>query len=296
MRIIVTAAVLACVIQNASAAEMAWPTAVAPAGVAPGPEWYSSRYQQQGIFFELGARYWLSSGRYSKDLFGGSDVGLLSRLTYSGFTSHAGEWFGSVKQVDGYFLKWNLGLGKTIGGTLVDQDFPPVTSPLSSTRSEQREGSLGYGTIDFGYNVLSSPTWQVGPLVGFQLLRESFHAAGCAQQVGNPDICVPTIPTGVRAITERADWYSVRVGIAGDWNVTQAVKLSANLAWVPFTRLDAGDRHLLRIDLPGPVPESGTGSGVQLEGTVSYALSDSFNVGVGGRYWNLQAQGNADFI
>jgi len=81
MRIIVITAVFACVIQNATAAEMTWPTAVVPAGVAPGPEWYSNRFQQQGIFFELGARYWLSSGSYSKDLFGGANAGLLSRLT-----------------------------------------------------------------------------------------------------------------------------------------------------------------------------------------------------------------------
>src|SRR5215207_977089 len=115
MRNVLTAAVLACVIENASAAEMAWPTPVAPVTAAPGPEWYPSRFQQQGIFFELGARYWLSSGRYSKDLFGGANAGLLSRLSYSGFASNAGELFGSVKQVDGYFLKWNLGLGKTLG-------------------------------------------------------------------------------------------------------------------------------------------------------------------------------------
>src|SRR6185369_4889023 len=91
------------------------------------------------------------------------------------------------------------------------------------------------------------------------------------------------------------DWYSIRLGIGGEWNVTDRFKVSANAAWLPFTRLDAADAHLLRIDLSGGTPEGGTGGGVQLEGIASYALSDSFNVGVGARYWYMQAQGEADF-
>ena len=74
----------ACFIQNATAAEIVLPKSFPPGPAAAGPEWYPTRYLQQGTFFELGARYWFSSGTYSEDLFGGSDVGLLSRLTYSG--------------------------------------------------------------------------------------------------------------------------------------------------------------------------------------------------------------------
>jgi hypothetical protein len=299
MRILVTVALGACFIQNATAAELVLAKPLQPAPAAARPEWYPSRYLQQGIFFEMGARYWFSSGTYSKDLFGGSSVGLLSRLTYSGLTSHAAEWFGSVKQVDGYFLRWNIGLGKTVGGTLIDEDFdlpvPPFSASYSRTTSEQREGSLGYATIDLGFNIAASPTWQLGPFVGFHFLRETMNAAGCVQQANNLDICVPPIPAGVRGITQRADWYSIRLGIGGEWNVTDRFKVSANAAWLPFTRLDAADAHLLRIDLSGGTPEGGTGGGVQLEGIASYALSDSFNVGVGARYWYMQAQGEADF-
>src|SRR5262249_54322158 len=59
-------------------------------------------------------------------------------------------------------------------------------------------------------------------------------------------------------------------------------------------KLDALDSHLLRLDTRGRVPETGIGSGVQLEAIASYALSDSFSIGLGGRYWYLQANGHQD--
>src|SRR6516165_10662786 len=125
MRIIVVA-VLACAVQSATAAEI--PISVAPARVFVAPDPYPSRFLQQGLFFELGARYWFSSGKYSKDLTGVGALGAgqpVSRLAYTGLTDHAGEFFGSVKQVNGYFLNWNVGAGKTVAGNLTDEDFPP---------------------------------------------------------------------------------------------------------------------------------------------------------------------------
>src|SRR5438876_350227 len=234
----------------------------------PVPQLYPTRFSQQGIFFEFGARYWLSSGRLAKDLFGGSQVGLLSRLTYSGLISNSAELFGSVKQIDGLFLKWNGGYGKTVAGTLTDEDFnlpvPAFSTTFSQTTSDQGDGSLRYGTIDLGYNFIGWTTLQAGPFIGFHFLGETAKAFGCVQQTANTDICVPAIPNGVLAITQRADWSSVRLGINADWWVSTRMRLSANAAWLPYTRLDGSDTHHLRPDLPGSVPETGKGSGVQI--------------------------------
>jgi hypothetical protein len=298
MRIIIIA-ILACLIESATAAEVALPTAPPPVFAAPDP--YPSRFLLQGVFFELGARYWFSSGNYSKDLFaGGASANggqLVSRLSFTGLTDHAGELFGSIKQRRGWFLNWNVGFGKTVAGNLTDQDFAPFITPFSSTLSAQQEGSIGYATIDLGYNVVGSPAWQVGPFVGVNFLRDTINATGCTQQANNLDVCAGIPPTGPRIISQRADWTSVRVGVAGAWNVTNQFKLSGNAAWLPFVSLDATDSHVLRADLPnnGNTPETGTGSGVQLEAIASYAISDDFSIGVGGRYWYMQAQGRADF-
>jgi hypothetical protein len=293
MRAIITAAVLVCSIECATSAEIAVPTAPALVFVAPDP--YPSHFLQQGIFFELGARYWFSSGNYSKNLAGIGGAGLVSRLSFTGLTSHAGELFGSIKGVNSYFLKWNVGFAKTVAGDLTDQDFIPVTVPFSSTLSGQQEGSLSYATIDLGYNVVGTPAWQAGPFVGVNFLRQTINATGCAQQANNLDICGGALPVDERVISQRADWTSVRLGLAAEWNATNRIKLSGNAAWLPFVNLDATDSHLLRPDLSGGIPETGTGSGVQLEAIASYALSDSFAIGVGGRYWYMQAQGRADF-
>ncbi len=44
------------------------------------------------------------------------------------------------------------------------------------------------------------------------------------------------------------------------------------------------DDHILR-DLVSP--EDGKGIGVQLEAMLSYAVTDAFSLGVGGRYWSM---------
>ena len=53
------------------------------------------------------------------------------------------------------------------------------------------------------------------------------------------------------------------------------------------------DDHVLRSLLS---PEKGEGIGVQLEATLSYAVTDALSLGVGGRYWSMwTTQGNVNF-
>src|SRR2546430_15716679 len=51
-----------------------------------------------GYSFEVGARYWYSSGKLAKNLFDDprSSNNLNSRLTYDGLTAHAFEMFGKI--------------------------------------------------------------------------------------------------------------------------------------------------------------------------------------------------------
>ena len=52
------------------------------------------------------------------------------------------------------------------------------------------------------------------------------------------------------------------------------------------------DFHPLRTKEPSQFSsETGSGSGVQLEGIVSYDVTPAFSVGVGGRYWAMQSTG-----
>jgi hypothetical protein len=298
-----------CIVQNATGAEVEVPVLrgsqtyepAPPVAVQPGPVFVrqTNRFLQQGIFLEFGTRYWFSTGTLSKDLSGIGNAGVVSRLTYKNLTAHSLELFGSIKQVDALFLKWNAGFGKIVSGSLIDEDFslpvPPFATAFSRTTSDQGDGSLSFATLDLGYNFVGWTNFQMGGFIGYNFLRETVNAVGCAQQAGSPDVCVPPIATSTLGITERADWSSFRVGVAVDWFPLNRLKLSGNFAWVPFTALTGTDSHALRPDLPGNIPESAHGHGVQLDALASYAFTDSFNLGLGLRYWYLRANGGADF-
>jgi hypothetical protein len=248
---------------------------------------------------EFGGRYWYSSGTTQYGLYGVPPgvptTGLISRLTYTGLTGHAGELYGRVDHWSGVFVKGYAGLGSIPNGNLQDEDFPPGIFPYSSTNSEQRSGRLGYLTADVGwafwqpFNATSGV--KAGPFFGYFYYGETVNAYGCTQTAGNPVVCVPSIPTSVLGITQKTQWNAVRVGLNGVWKVDERLKLTGEAAWlIPFSSLTASDTHWLRPDRFGPTPIDGHGYGVQLEGILSYNITDMFSVGVGARYWLIQTQ------
>jgi outer membrane protease len=226
---------------------------------------------------------------------------MLSRLTYNDTTAGTAEgFFRFDDRGSGVFAKAFVGAGAIGSGSLKDEDFPPVTSPYSSTNSAQRDGSLLYFAGDVGYDVLWGQNYRVSPFIGYFYQHEIVNAFGCTQTAGNPDICAPAIPGAVLGITEDATWHAVRLGVASDvtWN---RFKLSVDAAWLPWVTLAASDAHWLRMqpiagNFIGPTPEDGNGfTGVQLEAIVTYLVTDHFSVGVGGRYWRFDTRGNAHF-
>jgi len=240
--------------------------------------------------FELGTRFWYSNGSFAKNLYDDPrfSSNLNSRLTFSNLTGQSYELFGRIDHTSGFFLKGFIGLGRIGGGTLVDEDF---IVPYSSTTSDQRGGRLSYATVDYGYDFLDKPNYRVGAFVGYNYMSERLNAYGCVQTATHPDICVPTIPSSVLGITEDAGWHSVRLGIAADVLLFDRLRLGGDAAWVPLTRMVSTDTHWLRQDIFGPIAEHGSSSGVQLEAFAAYQVTDCWSLGVGARYWHMQASG-----
>lgn len=187
---------------------------------------------------------------------------------------------------------------------MTDEDFPPGVTPYSSTTSAQKSGRLSYFTGDIGYNILKASNYKLGLFAGVNYYSETVNAYGCGQTAGNPAVCAaPVVGDEFLTITESSAWKSVRVGMSGEVTLWDRLKLSAELAWLPVTSLEATDTHWLRIqpgvagNFTGPIPEDGTGhNGWQAEGIVSYAVSNAFSFGIGGRYWRMETtQGNAHF-
>ena len=78
------------------------------------------------------------------------------------------------------------------------------------------------------------------------------------------------------------------------------LKLSAEVAWLPYEQITAQDTHWLRLgsslfDISGPIPENGGGTGVQLEAILSYRSPTRSRSGSAARYWYLQTRGSTDF-
>jgi hypothetical protein len=240
---------------------------------------------------EVGGRYWFASGKTQIDLYGfAPSTTQVSRLTYSQLHSHIGEIFGRVEHVTGVFVKGFVGLGNVNSGSLRDEDFPPVIVPYSSTDSEQRDGRLSYATVDLGWD-WRYPGLKLGVFVGYLYYFDRLNAYGCTQTASNPFICAPSIPNSVLGITQETTWNAVRLGVSGEWRFRSGLRLNAELAWLPYAVLTAKDFHWLRIpsDFSGSIPERGSSVGnVQIEVLLAYDFANSFSVGVGGRYWNIE--------
>jgi hypothetical protein len=251
---------------------------------------------------ELGGRYWASGGSLAKSLFDlpQSSGGMVSRLTYDGLSTHTAEVFARLDHGSGLLLKGHFGYGHLRKGSLNDEDFEPFIDPYSSTMSTQGDGRVNYATADIGYTFWQSPSFSFAGFGGYNYLGEKVNAFGCNQIATNPFICVPTIAGGVLAITEDANFHSLRLGIAAELAFFDRFKLSAEAAWLPLVKLKSHDVHWLRLgnqlgDFNGPIPEGGRGQGVQLEGVLSYQATRHFSFGVGARYWRLETEGTADF-
>lgn len=267
----------------------------APAGGAlldPGSE----------ILGEVGVRAGMSRSSARTKLYDFTGAVLQSQLTYRNPTAATGEIYARLDHpTSGLLLKGFAGLGKETGGSLRDEDFPPGVSPYSSTNSSLSDGRVGYADIDLGYYVMDGSWYRLGGFAGYHYLDERFNAFGCTQTASNLNICAPG-PTQVSlsnlGISDEGQWNSVRLGLAAQLTLPAGFSIRAEAAWAPYMSFSGGNDHWLRepADFSGAIPETGSGSnGYQVEGELNYALSRNFDVGIGGRYWSMNAKGHALF-
>ena len=269
-----------------------------------------------GWEFEGGGRYWYSSGRFQKDLgntFTNSNtLPALSRLTYDGVIGNTGEFFGRVDTPWNIFVKGFVGAGGLSKGHMNDEDWgitstkagPPPFVGYSNTLSSLVDGSMNYATIDAGYNWLRGPGYKVGTFAGYNFYRDNKNGYGCVQIANQFSDCsttgftIPpgfpglsgtyppnTSPTSVLGITENDKWQSLRVGANSEVMLTERLKLTTDVALLPYVAFSGTDVHVAAGNVLRN--EAGTGLGAQLEGELSYYVTPHFSIGAGGRYWAM---------
>jgi hypothetical protein len=251
--------------------------------------------------FEIGGRYWYSFGKLTKGLydFPESSNLIVSRLTYKGLSAQSGEVYARADHPTGLLLKGYGGLTALQKGTLNDEDFSPFIDPDSSTMSNQRGGHFNYATVDVGYTAYRAPLGSIAAIVGYNYLGQQANAYGCTQIAANPFVCVPAITDQAVVITERANFHSLRLGIAGELTLFDCLKIGAEAVWLPYVKANGSDSHWLRIgtnpgDFTTAIAEHGRGDGFQAEATIAYQFKN-FSIGAGWRYWVMQTKGIADF-
>lgn len=245
--------------------------------------------------FEVGGRYWYSSATNRYDYYNDATTAQRnSRLSYDGMSTHSGEIFGRLDSPYRFFLKGYAGAGNITRGTLYDEDYPPAVVPYSKTQSDI-EGSLSYYSGDLGYTVFegrglgSGQSLRVGAFAGIHYWRETAVARGCVQ-IGGGNVCDAgnEIANTITVIQEEDKWTAYRFGGVVDYWMTQRLKLTVDAAYVRVYQR-AVDTHFFTL---GVTPAYGKGNGVELEALVSYDITQSFNIGVGGRWWHYETDLN----
>lgn len=248
------------------------------------------RIMSTGYAIDVGARYVHGWGRFQKDLAATATPSntLISRLTYDGKQTDGGELYGRIDTPINLMLKGLVGLGSGRNGHLNDEDFGlgGALGLYSNTLSAPVDDRIRYGTIDAGYDWLRGSGYKVASFVGYNRYSSDMSAFGC-QSIAAFN-CTPPVPaTGSAIITEHDTWQALRLGTAVDFMLLPRVMVSADAAYLPTVHFDGTDTHF--FGNTGIVnrffPEAGNGQGAQLEGSISYFVTDRFSVGVGARYW-----------
>jgi len=246
-----------------------------------------------GWTFEAGTRTWAGVTRYAWDLYNPYVPGeQISRVDYRGALL-AGEAFLRSASEGRLFVNALFGTGATLGGTLVDEDFPPLTDPYSQTLSVLGSGRATYASVDIGLTVAEGERWAAGAFMGVGTLLERYAAFGCEQLAGGSS-CAGGIPEIVPAITQTSIWGTLRVGVIGEVGLTDRLWFRGEATAIPVAFFGGEDNHWLRPDI-NPLPLLGRGYGFELEAALTYEVNDGFSIGVGARLSQFIAHGTAYF-
>ncbi|WOH64342.1 outer membrane beta-barrel protein [Bradyrhizobium sp. BWA-3-5] len=263
-----------------------------PASVRPIPH-------VDGWSFEGGSRLWLSRGRFQWDHSPAQyreleDPSILiSRLTYHGLDGLSGELFGRLDSPWGVFLKSNLGTGRFDKGKMNDEDWlPHKERPYQNTLQGQSNGRFTYYTADVGYDLLRSTNYKVGGFIGWTYYGQNSDGIGCVEFANPRHRCLD--PGDNRIVgSQDTQWNAPRIGLSAETMLTERWRLNVDVAYLSWTDFIGRDNHLLRPETTFSEQRGNGGGGVQLEGVLSYFLSDNISIGVGVRYWAMWTKKDA---
>ncbi len=234
---------------------------------------------------DLGRRVWLSFGRFDVDRYDAADPDLLANAqTFGEYLGVGAESFSHSRTDRGSFQSFVAGVGPMSGGTMLTRQ------PDATTISMLARGRMLYRFNDYGYYFASGPRGSLGAFVGTTWLLELYRAFGCSQIAGGTAVCDPAIPATVDYQTNSAFWVAPRIGLATEFAITDRLTLSGTVAVSPLAFHWSTENQWQSPEV-NPITARGRGYGYQLQAALTYAFTERFVVGVGGRYWMFHADG-----
>lgn len=296
-----------------SLSEPQWPTIAGDAqpAAAGGPKWRAitneiDRRFPSAYAFEIGARYWYSSGT-TKFGFSNGATGFgspTSALDWNDTKGHSGELFARLDhRPTGLFVKATAGAGILRGGEFVDRDYLMGQFTFSDTTSEVHGDNLRFATVDVGVSY-EVPRYGVrlGGFVGYHYWHEKTTAYGlvcnATDYVWNHVTCGPPgmqlYGNDTAVLVYEPTWHALRIGADAQFRINDRWSVSGEAALIPFALLENKDSHLLRQSMSdlGPAPNvisKGYGWGGMAEIFVNYAVTPNIQAGLGLRYWGINA-------
>ncbi len=254
-----------------------------------------------GWTMEAGARYVYGWGRFQRDNDNGHADGstvpngiVTAKHTYDDMRTNTSQVFGRINTPWNVFVKGYAGVGVTGHGHNNDEDsffhVNGVDVPYTNSFSDKVRGHLNYAVADIGYDFMRESSHKVGAFVGYSFIDQALNRFNCVQIANPKGGCTapdePPTPPNVVRFQEIDKWHALRVGIAGEMTLADRVKLSGEVAYLPFVHFD-GHTNTFRDPLLQLPATSNGGHGVQAEALLSYYVTDRLSFGVGGRYWGL---------
>ena len=245
------------------------------------------------------------SGKFRRKKFGffSKQVKQLVFLFWEDLNSTIAQFDAELKLTKEYFLYADYGFGVITDVKLTDKDFLTTGTEFSKTISNGDDGDSWYLNIHLGRKLIRSQNGKglIRGFIGYQHWEEEIYDKGSSSEyiLFGVDITpFDTTDPNQKGITWNYSFDSIKLGLDGEYAITNTIKVSSLVVYIPYAELDAKDFHHLRegpssADAGSPfVTWTGSGAGFNLEGSISYQFYPNWIFSTGYRYWYLSSEGN----
>ena len=264
---------------------------------------------------ELSAGTWISVGETKWAHNASSVAGLgnpTSKLTYKDVGTNVIELTGKLWFSPRVFGQLNGGFANIGGGRLTDDDYGSGQQLFSETTSNITGNNMYYINADLGSRVkeFANHRGYLDLFGGFQYWHTEYQATGVTQVACDPS-AIPSLPCsaagtisnqGQTVITNKANWYSIRLGASTEYRLTRRISLVGTAAFIPLTIIDNEDIHHLRTSGAGALQQNPSismlGWGIGADADLGLRLMLVKNLFLSGGYrvwWNHAVEGTATF-